>query len=221
MSIAKKMIVDGMSWADIVEVAKSDTGPVLREVHARAPQYIAKIMSTTRRGPLVFRPFDIPRPSGITWAVRFSSLSKADTKKNGPFFNLYGLFYYRGGLFVIFTYNLRAGAWGVSFQYAIFTPHFFERYRERYLQEPARPIDETISEFFKYNARSFESDYNPDRDGTQQYFCTFAQGVGIAKMEGGVEVVKTFITREMLFSGQADTYARGLDYIREYEQLNL
>lgn len=200
----KRMIVDGMTYAEIIEVAKTDETAVLAELVRRAPVYERNIKTRRGRGPVYFKPFEIERPTGITWYARFFTNGYADYKRGGLSFLLYGRFYFNGYLWVIWTY-------GRPFDYALFTYHFFDRYRQRYLSENDRDTVEVIHEYFRYN--SLGANKTP-RDGG--IYCTTAQGAALGIVENGTQVYKTFITPELMREEQQRAREQGLTIINEY-----
>ena len=218
MKAPQRIIINGMNWADIVEVAKADAKPVTGELFQYWPKYTHLVKTSRNRGQIDFKPFEIVRPSGISWVVRFRSCNYADFKRRGLVYLLYGLFHYRGGLFVINTFVPNEYRPGVAYDYMIYTPHFFERYRERYLKDDTTPIKDVINYFFKYNSvgglNKFYSENNATRPVGE--FGTMEHGAALGQWEHGVFIAKTFISSELFFIQQQEHYKTAIAEIQDY-----
>ena len=211
----RRMIVDGMTFAEIVDVARSDADGLNARIWHEYDKYTAQARKRRTARPVSFKPLVIPRKSGITWAVRFGSDGAKDFRKWGLTWTLYGLFQYRGGLWAVYTYG---GAWNVSrtkyvYKYALFAPHYFDRYRERQLKDDTRPTVDVVHEHFKYNSLAV---VEHTADG---FACTTEQGTAFGREENGVYLYLTFVSNDLLFNDQREWRERAINEIQEYKTL--
>ena len=108
------------------------------------------------------------------------------------------------------------GIYAITFSVAfdklyLYSPHFFSRYRTRFLKdENIKPID-VVKRFFKINPttqfRTGEGD---------EFYGTCNEGAVFGKKEGNRFIFKTFVSFDMLFESQNDIKTELYDRLIKY-----
>ena len=93
----------------------------------------------------------------------------------------------------------------------IFTPHFFKRYRERFLKDNRASVDDVIMTFHKRNPNLPKDDKENVFIGRDGYILSKGKGEGI-------DICVTFVTYGMLKNGQIDLFKKGIERIDEVEK---
>ena len=160
--------------------------------------------------------------------IYFKSIEFVTKRKNScviqPFSKGWSLYKKRGlSYFVYLRYHRSDGLHAVVFSavkgisyYIFYTPHFFDRYKERELKDTSMPKIQAIHEFFKYNANvdffSVEIPKYPDSMfGVSLYGVVLAVRVGRNLIEG-----RTYLPFEMLKGEQLELSADLLGYLRAF-----
>lgn len=96
-------------------------------------------------------------------------------------------------------------------QVNIFTPHFFKRYRERFLKDDKMSTDEIMLSF---NKRNPNLPKDPDKG-----IYVGRDGYILAKNKcEGMDVCVTFVSFDMLKGDQIERFNSGVDLIERYEK---
>ena len=103
--------------------------------------------------------------------------------------------------------------------YVVYTPHFFDRYQERFLQDPTLDRISVMTKYFRSNRANFINVVPDDKRGKTIYAVTM-DGVCFADDNlNGNYIMKTFVTYEMLFTNQVDIGEEGKEAIlKNYEE---
>ena len=199
------MIVEAMSYEEIVNSYKKETLEVQRKccsiIRQNLSLYKRTIFSRTRPGSVFFRPVDFKSSSCNDYSMQVFVYDKASFKKSG--LRYYSFLYYlnKSGIHVVIdsACNLVSDTF-----FAIFIPHFFERYRMRFLKDDSLGMKETIYTYFKANqGGSFMP--VPSEKYKDNFYCAVNDGIALGtKINDEIVLVKTFITFEMLKGQQVD-----------------
>ena len=199
------MIVDTMSYEEIVNSYKKDIPEVLRKCCAIIKEnhslYKRTILTRTRAGAVFFRPVDFQSSSGNNYSMQAFSYDKASFKKSGLRFYSFMSFVNKTGINVVIDSMSNLISKGY---YAMFIPHFFERYRERFLNNESLGMRDTIYTYFKSNqGGSFMP--VPSNKYKNSFYCAVHDGVALGTLiNEEIILVKTFITYEMLKGDQIE-----------------
>ena len=103
-----------------------------------------------------------------------------------------------------------------------YTPHFLERYNERFLKAPNLSKLDLLKQFVTNNPVEAIADITNDETIQCEIFGRFRDGVGLGFKEvfseAGNEIIhfKTFISNEMILDGQRDGFNSLGEYYNEY-----
>lgn len=138
---------------------------------------------------------------------RYSIIIEATDRKKGslnPLFSIYTILQTEEGKYML-RYDL------VKEHVNIFTPHFFKRYRERFLKREAPSTDEVIATFQKRNPNT--------AGGEEGKVQTCNDGYILSKeIDKELSVCVTFVSFDMLQEGQTSTAEKLLEVISKHEK---
>ena len=110
-------------------------------------------------------------------------------------------------------------------EFTFYTPHFFDRYRERYLKNAEMEKVDAVMHFMKNNHQESRHIYHGEYKDYEHHFagtCNTGMTLGVF-LEDKIALYKTFLTREDLSKNKTDTM-ESLDEVykeREYKFGNL
>lgn len=97
---------------------------------------------------------------------------------------------------------------------SIYPPHFFKRYRERIIKDQSMSNEEIIRQYFKNDwgfmgavvNEDYESVYHHFENDTKtdklSFVAATSQGYCFGEKQGNVNIIKTIISKDMLFENQ-------------------
>lgn len=218
------MIVDSMTYEEVVAEFKNDWRNYLPDVlpHIMNDNKYRRYMLKQAKDnvPVFFKPVEITSKRGNKYILQVNSKGKSDFKKNGLLFIIYMYYHRPEGIYVVMLGS--DGSWTVSDDfYNIYTPHFFDRYRERELKDIHKPKLQTIIDFFTHNAtgRYINVDNEKYKDSI---FYTVPTGVMLGSIyKDNIFELRTYITFDMLKGNQVDDSeilaARVKEYMDKYQ----
>lgn len=147
------------------------------------------------------------KETGLEYHLIPYVFGKRDYLKNSAGFSLFVTFRKYNQLWTGFLYD-----YGTKVLF--FTSHFFDRYEEREGQSSTGRLD-LMTGFFTRNRAFCTFDYtHPDHPNSM--FVSLVEGVGLGtKIEGSFVLVKTYVSNDMLYAGQANAQLVGLGMIEE------
>jgi len=184
------MIVPAMTVSEIQKELANDYDNCLARVTKNLNKYRREIIKSSRF-PIYFKPIDHVTPSKNNFILFIEAQSKKDAQN--PVITFVGYYLKPEGIYAAMVYPVLDGRKKI----AIYPPHFFERYKERFLHEDLGTLD-TIKLYFKSNPSNILelSDENLFRGKCAHGF-VFGE-----KLNDSVEIIKTFISSEMLKGDQ-------------------
>ena len=198
------IITDTFNYSDIVRVLDLDEAFVFHQVKALQSKYWRIVIKTKPQGMKIFQPVMVSGNRGIDYLIYMLSRDWQVTKKQRM------LDYMRFGV-----YRQSDGFHLVGFSYldsnpmakpekVFFTPHFFDRYKERAGLPLDMPKMEVMKDWIMKNQH-----LNSDAQGSEKYpngiFCAYPSGVALGReLPDGNSEMKTFITYDMLRGEQVE-----------------
>jgi len=169
-------------------------------------QYRKEVLKSSRF-PLRFKPFEITTKRKNRCLIFLEAKTKRDAN------NLFRT--------IVFYYQRPEGIYGVmlcpnltGMVINIYSPHFFLRYRERFLKTELGAL-ETMKSYFLYNPTTcgkFVTE-NLIQASVEHGF------VFMERLNNHVNIVKTFVNKELLFENQISEYNAGVLEIKKIEEL--
>lgn len=202
MDHPKRIITDTFTYEEIIEVMMEDRAFVvhkLNDLYKKTERYIKK---KKPKDPFIFKPVHFTSNRGLNYSVTIHFHGIKDYKAYGATYSIYAYQRKNDGFHVFFyaTDGMK------KTEFDVFTPHFFNRYKERQLKDINVPMTDVMDTFFSKNARFYRQDQNNEKypDGT---ITKFAEGIGLGyKYDSSypITVNKTFVSIEMLKGAQIE-----------------
>ena len=165
--------------------------------------------------PVFFKPIELTSKRGNKYILQINSKGKSDYKKKGLLYIIYMYYHRPEGIYVVMLGS--NGSWTTKDDfYNIYTPHFFDRYRERELKDIHKPKLQTIIDFFAHNATGNFIEVNNEKY-KDSIFYTVPTGVMLGSIYNDyIFELRTYITFDMLKGNQVDDNEILAARVKEY-----
>ena len=198
------IITDTFDYSDIVRVLDLDEAFVFHQVQALQSKYWRIVIKTKPKGMKIFQPVMVSGNRGIDYLIYMLSRDWQVTKKQRMLdYMRFGVYRQSDGFHLVgFTY-LDSNPMAKP-EKVFFTPHFFDRYKERTGLPLDMPKMEVMKDWIMKNQH-----LNSDAQGSEKYpdgiFCAYPSGVALGReLPDGNSEMKTFITYNMLRGEQVE-----------------
>jgi hypothetical protein len=186
------MIVPAMSVTEIQKELSMDYEYCLARIQRDMNQYRRAIIKSSKF-PMCFKPVDCVTPSRNHFIIFLEAKSKKNA--NDPFITLVGYYLRPEGIYAAMLLPTN----GSDKHIIIYPPHFFERYKQRYLNEDVCSLD-AIKTYFRINPTNMLK-----FDNAKKFSGSCNQGFVFGEMlSSNVLIIKTFISQDMLKGEQVD-----------------
>ena len=196
-----------MSVTEIHKELTRDYDYCLARIQRDMNQYRRAIIKSSKF-PMYFKPIDYIAPS----RNHFILLVEAKSKKNAndPYITFIGYYLRPEGIYAAMIFPTLCGEKRIF----LYPPHFFERYKERYLNEDVCTLD-AIKTYFKINSANILK---------CSEICKFQgscnQGFVFGEvLSTNIFIVKTFVSNEMLKGDQIELNAKFINSINELNDM--
>ena len=182
---------------DEAEIATKCDGKMRRYFN----EYRRKIISAPADKDIFFEPNRLTSTRGNEYMMQTFSHGKNNFKKYGLFYYDFMYFHRKEGIHVVIDTSNNPV---LGHNYSIFIPHFFQRYKERFLNGGELNSFELFVEFFSHNQTLSVQEIHSDKYENSVYMAC-DQGIVLgSKINNTLYVMKTFITYDMLKGGQVE-----------------
>lgn len=190
------MIVDSMTYQDIMQLHENNTHLVTRKIE-EGLKFFSKDVSKNlfRREPHFYRPMEFSSPNGLNYVVQFFDGGRDYPTKERTRLVHYFWFVKNRGFYAMNVSRIHQ-----QFKhYNIYTPHFIDRYRQRYLKDLSVSKKEVVLSFLKNNMKNAMGYFPSEKYPT----CTWEfgnDGLCLCNLLNDKMVIelKTFVTFDML-----------------------
>ena len=198
------IITDTFDYDDIVRVLDLDEAFVHHQIDALQPKYWRIVIKTKPKGLKIFAPVMVSGNRGIDYLIYMLSRDWQITKKQRLLDYMYfGVYRQTDGFHLVGFMYLDSNPLAKP-EKAFFTPHFFDRYKERTGLPMDMPKMEVMKDWIMKNLH-----LNSDAQGNEKYpdgiFCAYPSGVALGReLPDGNSEMKTFVTYDMLRGEQIE-----------------
>mgnify|MGYP006988920776 FL=1 len=198
------IITDTFGYSDIVRVLDLDDAFVHHQIDALQPKYWRAVIKTKPKGLKIFQPVMVSGNRGIDYMIYMLSRDWQITKKQRLLDYMYfGVYRQTDGFHLVGFAYLDSNPLAKA-EKVFFTPHFFDRYRERTGLPMDMPKMEVMKDWIKKNQH-----LNSDVQGSEKYpdgiFCVYPSGVALGReLPDGNSEMRTFVTYDMLRGEQVE-----------------
>lgn len=200
------MIVKKMNLKEIYNEIMKDYHELVDYAERKKQQYTRPIKKSNIF-PLHFKPIEYTSSRNNKYYMIFRAYKKKDWKDvHNTTICIYDN---EDGLHAVMIYKTTI---------AIYPPHFFSRYRERYLLDRALSSKDVILHYFKDNAIAY-GEWSNDGDYLAM---TTTDGVGLGQTfeDAKIYLFKTFLGFDMLFPSQDKYRFEFYEFVEEYKRQN-
>lgn len=217
------MVVDTMTYKEIwSEINKDYDGIIKHKLEDANKALRKKVLASSsnediiRLTPIHFR----SRTTNLNHCLIVYCLGKNDFKKQGPLFALYSYIYWKFGVHAFMVCGSKFDV------LTVFTPHFFNRYRERFLADPSLDIEKVMDNYFINNqvtqsnptietGKAFNEKYH------NSIVASTKDGVLLGtKLPDNIYEYKTFLSNELLSEQQIDINNTQNEVLKKYLKEN-
>ena len=174
------IITDTFDYDDIVRVLDLDEAFVHHQIDALQPKYWRIVIKTKPKGLKIFAPLMVSGNRGIDYMIYMLSRDWQITKKQRLLdYMHFGVYRQSDGFHLVGFMYLDSNPLAKP-EKAFFTPHFFDRYRERTGLPMDMPKMEVMKDWIMKNLH-----LNSDAQGNEKYpdgiFCAYPSGVALGR----------------------------------------
>lgn len=198
------IVTDSFDYNDIIRVLDQDEAFVHHQIDALQPKYWRSVLKTKPQGMKIFAPVLVKGNRGIDYMIFMLSRDWQITKKQRLLdYMHFGIYRQSDGFHLVGFLYLDSNPLAKA-EKAFFTPHFFDRYRERTGLPMEMSKMDVMKDWITKNIH-----LNSDAQGNEKYpdgiFCAYPSGVALGReLPDGNSEMKTFITYEMLRGEQVE-----------------
>ena len=180
-----------------------------------------------RKDRVNFKPQSFRSATGFNYVFRFFKRAANDNANGKIGYDHYVWFVKNRGIYAIKRITLQTGS-GRAGKFQIYIPHFFDRYRERYLKDPTIPMSEVVQRFILDNLKGAVADI-PSKKYPNSVWTRCDDGLMLCtKLTDKIYECKTFISFEMTGFGERwfvdftaeEGLKRGFEFDLPYENFN-
>ena len=196
----KNMIVDTMSYEEIIDLFKIDCAILKYKIAENTKRYQKAIKGSRARGKRYFKPIAFSGSRGFNYVLRFFDYGIDYTSKKRLGLYYFAWFRKNKGIYALTFTKLGGCIW----HFTIYHPHFFDRYRERCLKDPNLSKPEVIFKFLHNNQKKSATNI-PSEKYPDGYWMACTDGLCLCRNVHDLIIeVKTFITWDMAGADQRD-----------------
>ena len=209
------IIVDSMTYDEIIKLFEEFEKPlIMRRLEDAGKNLRRKIKNVRNKERRYFTPIKYSTNRGFNIIIHCF-----DEGINFPTHRRLGAFYYawyrqKRGIYLL-TYTRMFGTY---WHYSIFTPHFLDRYNERYLKDPSLGKPQIIDLFLENNRKVANMRLKAE-DAKYKDECWIACNNGLCFCRNPYDLffeVKTFISWDMLGLDQQEFAINSKEFMQKH-----
>lgn len=209
------MIVDSMTYDDILKLYWEDKPLVNHKIIAGDKFYSRMIKNARFKNRFYYEPIRFTSSRGLNYVLLFFNLADDVPGKKRLGCAYYAWFIKNRGMYAITLTQLNR----TLYHNTIYHPHFFDRYRERYLKDMSMSKLDVIHTYLLNNTKSATGRI-PSEKYPDGYWMVRNDSLCLCKALGGTLIeAKTFITwdmagvdqKEIAFTGRQNLLKQGFD----------
>ena len=199
----KKVIVDSMSNQEILELLRDDFDFLQHKIDENLKKYQQAVKRSTKKERVFYQPLNYKSAKGFHYMLQFFKRADDEPEKDKLGMLYYVWFIKDRGTYAIILSRLSLHGYA-QWHYTIYTPHFFDRYRERFLKDMSISKPDVIYRFIRGNLKMSSSGH-PSEKYPNAIWVSCSDGLILCNhMNNYNQVAKTFITYDMAGVDQKD-----------------
>lgn len=189
------MILDSMTFDDVYQHFQLDKDLLNHKIEQGNKIFSRYTKGTQNTKRIYYKPTVFTSNRGLQYVIQFFCRAISEPEKERL-----GLYYYvtyvqKRGRFAFIYSLMNKKVWHLT----LYTPHFFERYRKRFLNDPTISISDVVEQFFRNNQKKTGMKMTiPSKKHPNECWESCYDGLCLCENPSGVFVIaKTFIPWEM------------------------
>jgi hypothetical protein len=199
----KTVIVDSMSNEEILELLKDDINFLQHKIDDNLKRYRQQAKNSNKKERIYYQPLNYKSARGFHYMLQFFKRANNEPDKDKLGMLYYVWFIKNRGIYAI-TFTRLSYYGRANWHFTIYTPHFFDRYRERFIKDLSISKPDVIYRFIRGNLKMSSSGHPSEKYPNGIWmFCS--DGLILCNHMNNYNLVaKTFITYEMAGVDQKD-----------------
>ena len=148
----KTVIVDSMSNEEILELLEDDVVFLQHKIDENLKRYKQMVKNSVKKERVYYQPLNYKSARGFHYMLQFFKRANDEPDKDKLGMLYYVWFIKNSGTYAITFSRLSYHSYA-QWHYTIFTPHFFDRYRERFLKDLSISKPDVIYRFIRGNLK--------------------------------------------------------------------
>lgn len=199
----KTVIVDSMSNEEILELLEDDVVFLQHKIDENLKRYKQMVKNSVKKERVYYQPLNYKSARGFHYMLQFFKRANDEPDKDKLGMLYYVWFIKNSGTYAITFSRLSYHSYA-QWHYTIFTPHFFDRYRERFLKDLSISKPDVIYRFIRGNLK-MSSTGHPSEKYPNCIWVACSDGLILCNHLNTInQVAKTFITYDMAGIDQKD-----------------
>lgn len=204
-----------MTYDDILKLYWEDKKLVNHKIEAGNKFYSKMLKNARLKDRIYYEPIRFTSSRGINYVLLFFNLDETVPGKGRLGCAYYATFVKNRGMYAVTLTQLNR----TQYHNTIYHPHFFDRYRERYLKDMTMSKPDVIHTYILNNPKSLTG-HIPSAKYPNGYWMVRNDGLCLCKiLKGTLIEAKTFITWDMAgvdqkkiaFEGRQNLLKQGFD----------
>lgn len=193
----RKAIVDSMSNEEILMLLGNDAAFLQHKINDNIKKYRKLVNSSARRERCFYQPLTYRSAKGFDFVIQFFKRAVGEPEKDKLGIIYYARFMKNRGLHAIMISRLSGLGQMVTWRATIYTPHFFDRYRERFLKDVSMNKVDVIHHFVLNNLKNVLGGH-PSEKYPNSVWIRCNDGLCLCSHLNSINLVaKTFVTLDM------------------------
>lgn len=193
----KTVIVDSMSNEEILMLLAKDAAFLQHKIDDNIRKYRKLANSSVRNERYFYKPLTYTSARGFDFVIQFFRRAIDEPEKDSLGIIYYARFLKSRGMYAIMLSLLSGWGQQATWRATIYTPHFFDRYRERFLKDVSLSKVEVIHQYILKNLRAVLTGH-PSEKYPNSVWIRCNNGLCLCSHLNSINLVaKTFVTFDM------------------------
>ena len=199
----KTVIVDSMTNEEVLDLLIDDLDFLQHKIDDNLKRYQQMVKNSVKKERVFYQPLNYKSARGFHYMLQFFKRADDDPEKDKLGMIYYVWFIKNHGIYAVFLSRLSLYGYA-RWRYTVYTPHFFDRYRERFLKDTSISKPDVIYRFIRGNLK-MTSVGHPSEKYPNCVWMACSDGLILCNhLNGYNQEAKTFITYEMAGIDQKD-----------------
>ena len=193
----KSVIVDTMTNEEILTLLASDSQFLQHKIDENLKTYKRLIKNSASKNRIYYNPLNYKSAKGFNWVIQFFKRGVDEVDEKSKLGTLYYTWFVKNrGIYAVTCSRL--SLYGkYTWHFTIYTPHFIDRYKERFLKDKSISKPDAFYKYFRNNLKLTSSGH-PSQKYPNGFWLVCNDGMCLCNHLNSLTVeVKTFITYEM------------------------